>query len=222
MRRILQSQGAEVIHLGHNRSVDEIVRAAVQEDVQGVAVSSYQGGHIEYFRYLVDRLRAEGRPDVEGVRRRRRRDRARRDRRAARLRRHPHLLARGRPAPRPGPHGQHDRRGLRRRPRCRSSPRSLSTTCWPATSGRWPGPSPPSRSARSAATSSSACARPPPGVPCRCSASPAPAGRASRRSPTSWSAASASTRRTSSASRCSPSTRPGGEPAGRCSATASA
>src|ERR687892_316165 len=65
MRRILQSQGAEVIHLGHNRSVDEVVRAAVQEDVQGVAVSSYQGGHIEYFRYLVDRLRAEGRPDVK-------------------------------------------------------------------------------------------------------------------------------------------------------------
>jgi isobutyryl-CoA mutase len=65
MRRILQSQGAEVIHLGHNRSVDEIVRAAVEEDVQGVAVSSYQGGHIEFFRYLVDRLRAEGRPDAK-------------------------------------------------------------------------------------------------------------------------------------------------------------
>jgi methylmalonyl-CoA mutase len=64
MRRILQSQGAEVIHLGHNRSVDEVVRAAVQEDVQAVAVSSYQGGHVEYFRYLLDRLRAEGRPDV--------------------------------------------------------------------------------------------------------------------------------------------------------------
>jgi methylmalonyl-CoA mutase len=65
MRRILQSQGAEVVHLGHNRSVDEVVRAAVQEDVQGVAVSSYQGGHIEYFTYLVDRLRAEGRPDIK-------------------------------------------------------------------------------------------------------------------------------------------------------------
>jgi methylmalonyl-CoA mutase len=65
MRRILQAQGAEVVHLGHNRSVDEVVRAAVQEDAQGVAVSSYQGGHIEYFRYLVDRLRAEGRPDIK-------------------------------------------------------------------------------------------------------------------------------------------------------------
>ncbi|MGD9999796.1 MAG: methylmalonyl-CoA mutase family protein, partial [Ilumatobacteraceae bacterium] len=60
MRRILQAQGAEVIHLGHNRSVDEVVRAVVQEDVQGVAVSSYQGGHTEYFTYLLDRLREEG------------------------------------------------------------------------------------------------------------------------------------------------------------------
>jgi isobutyryl-CoA mutase len=60
MRRLLQSQGAEVVHLGHNRSVEEIVRAAVQEDVAGIAVSSYQGGHVEYFMYLVDRLRDLG------------------------------------------------------------------------------------------------------------------------------------------------------------------
>src|SRR5881398_3331185 len=60
MRRILQASGAEVIHLGHNRSVEEVVAAALQEDVQGVAVSSYQGGHVEYFKYLVDRLREEG------------------------------------------------------------------------------------------------------------------------------------------------------------------
>jgi methylmalonyl-CoA mutase len=65
MRRLLQSQGVEVVHLGHNRSVDEVVTAAVQEDVQGVAVSSYQGGHVEYFSYLVDRLRAAGRDDVQ-------------------------------------------------------------------------------------------------------------------------------------------------------------
>ncbi len=65
MRRILQSQGAEVIHLGHNRSVDDVVRAAVQEDVQGVAISSYQGGHVEYFTYLVDRLREQGRGDIK-------------------------------------------------------------------------------------------------------------------------------------------------------------
>jgi methylmalonyl-CoA mutase len=64
MRRLLQSQGAEVVHLGHNRSVDEVAKAAVAEDVQGVAISSYQGGHMEYFRYLVDRLRAEGRGDI--------------------------------------------------------------------------------------------------------------------------------------------------------------
>ncbi|SEG46462.1 methylmalonyl-CoA mutase [Thermomonospora echinospora] len=60
MRRILQSQGAEVIHLGHNRSVAEIVEAAIQEDAQGVAISSYQGGHVEFFRYLVDLLAERG------------------------------------------------------------------------------------------------------------------------------------------------------------------
>ncbi|RLV56162.1 methylmalonyl-CoA mutase [Aeromicrobium phragmitis] len=60
MRRILQSQGAEVIHLGHNRSVAEVVDAALEEDVQGVAVSSYQGGHVEYFEYLVESLAARG------------------------------------------------------------------------------------------------------------------------------------------------------------------
>ncbi|MDP2012881.1 MAG: cobalamin-dependent protein, partial [Actinomycetota bacterium] len=60
MRRLLQSQGAEVVHLGHDRSVDEVVTAVVQEDVQGVAISSYQGGHIEYFTYLVERLRQMG------------------------------------------------------------------------------------------------------------------------------------------------------------------
>lgn len=60
MRRILQAQGAEVIHLGHNRSVDEVVTAAIQEDVQGIAISSYQGGHVEFFSYLVDLLRERG------------------------------------------------------------------------------------------------------------------------------------------------------------------
>jgi methylmalonyl-CoA mutase len=57
MRRILQATGTEVIHLGHNRSVEEIVTAALQEDVQGIAVSSYQGGHVEFFKYMVDLLR---------------------------------------------------------------------------------------------------------------------------------------------------------------------
>jgi isobutyryl-CoA mutase len=60
MRRLLQAQGAEVIHLGHNRSVQDVVTAAVQEDVHAVAVSSYQGGHVEYFGYLVDELAARG------------------------------------------------------------------------------------------------------------------------------------------------------------------
>ncbi|HEX2012736.1 MAG TPA: fused isobutyryl-CoA mutase/GTPase IcmF [Roseateles sp.] len=60
MRRILQGMGAEVIHLGHNRSVDEVVNAALQEDAQGIAISSYQGGHVEYFKYMVELLRARG------------------------------------------------------------------------------------------------------------------------------------------------------------------
>ena len=60
MRRILQSMGAEVVHLGHNRSVDEVVTAALQEDAQGIAISSYQGGHVEYFKYMVDLLKSRG------------------------------------------------------------------------------------------------------------------------------------------------------------------
>ncbi|KQO36420.1 fused isobutyryl-CoA mutase/GTPase IcmF [Aeromicrobium sp. Leaf245] len=67
MRRIFQSQGAEVIHLGHNRSVKEVVDAAIEEDVQGVAVSSYQGGHVEYFEYLVESLREQGAGHVRVV-----------------------------------------------------------------------------------------------------------------------------------------------------------
>src|SRR5262250_3977811 len=65
MRRILQNMGAEVIHLGHNRSVEEIVTAALQEDVQGIAVSSYQGGHVEFFKYMLDLLRARDGADIK-------------------------------------------------------------------------------------------------------------------------------------------------------------
>ena len=65
MRRLIQAQGAEVVHLGHNRSVDDIVRAAIQEDADGIAVSSYQGGHNEFFRYMVDRLRDLGAPHIK-------------------------------------------------------------------------------------------------------------------------------------------------------------
>jgi methylmalonyl-CoA mutase len=56
MRRILQSTGSEVIHLGHNRSVQEIVNAALQEDAQGICITSYQGGHVEFFKYMIDLL----------------------------------------------------------------------------------------------------------------------------------------------------------------------
>src|SRR5579863_10396639 len=60
MRRLLQAGGAEVIHLGHNRSVLDIVDAAIQEDAQGIAVSSYQGGHMEFFKFMIDLLREKG------------------------------------------------------------------------------------------------------------------------------------------------------------------
>lgn len=65
MRRILQSHGCEVVHLGHNRSVEEIVTAALQEDAQGIAISSYQGGHVEFFKYMVDLLREKGGEHVQ-------------------------------------------------------------------------------------------------------------------------------------------------------------
>src|SRR5688500_10410812 len=60
MRRLIQGQGAEVVHLGHNRSVEDVVRAALQEDADGIALSSYQGGHVEYFKYMVDMLAERG------------------------------------------------------------------------------------------------------------------------------------------------------------------
>ena len=113
MRRILQGSGAEVIHLGHNRSVDEVVSAALQEDVQGVAVSSYQGGHLEYFKYMLDLLRAQGGEHIKvfggggGV------IVPGRDQGAARLRRRAHLLARGRPAHGAAGHDQRHAGALR-------------------------------------------------------------------------------------------------------------
>ncbi len=65
MRRILQSTGAEVIHLGHNRSVQEVVNAALQEDAQGICITSYQGGHVEYFKYMIDLLKANGGENIK-------------------------------------------------------------------------------------------------------------------------------------------------------------
>ncbi|HFE44178.1 MAG TPA: methylmalonyl-CoA mutase [Nannocystis exedens] len=64
MRRILQATGAEVIHLGHNRGAEEVVDAAIAEDAQAIAVSSYQGGHVEYFKYMVDLLREKNAADI--------------------------------------------------------------------------------------------------------------------------------------------------------------
>ncbi|KAF1717659.1 methylmalonyl-CoA mutase [Pseudoxanthomonas yeongjuensis] len=64
MRRLIQGQGAEVVHLGHNRSVEDVVRAALQEDADAIALSSYQGGHVEYFKYMVDMLKERGAPHI--------------------------------------------------------------------------------------------------------------------------------------------------------------
>src|SRR5260221_8779311 len=65
MRRILQATGCEVIHLGHNRSVEEIVTTALQEDAHGIAISSYQGGHVEFFKYMLDLLRERGGKNIK-------------------------------------------------------------------------------------------------------------------------------------------------------------
>src|SRR5260370_37206911 len=67
MRRILQAQGAEVVHLGHDRSVREVIDAVLEQDAQGVAVSSCQGGHVEYFEYLAERLEEAGAGQVRIV-----------------------------------------------------------------------------------------------------------------------------------------------------------
>ena len=65
MRRIIQSTGAEVIHLGHDRSVQEVVECAIQEDANAIAMTSYQGGHMEYFKYMYDLLKEKGRSDIK-------------------------------------------------------------------------------------------------------------------------------------------------------------
>ena len=123
MRRILQGMGAEVIHLGHNRSVDEVVTAALQEDVQGIAYQLLPGRPRRV-------LQVHGRPAAParrrahpGVRRRRRRDRAGGDPRAAGLRRGAHLQPRGRPAHGAAGHDRRDGHALRPRPRRRTRPR---------------------------------------------------------------------------------------------------
>lgn len=65
MRRIIQSTGVEVIHLGHDRSAEEVVNTAIQEDANAIAMTSYQGGHIEYFKYMYDLLKEKGAPHIK-------------------------------------------------------------------------------------------------------------------------------------------------------------
>jgi len=65
MRRIIQATGVEVIHLGHDRSVEEVVNCAIEEDANAIAMTSYQGGHIEYFKYMYDLLQKKGAPQIK-------------------------------------------------------------------------------------------------------------------------------------------------------------
>ncbi len=136
MRRILQGMGAEVIHLGHNRSVEEIVTAALQEDVQGIAMSSYQGGHVEFFKYMLDLLRERGGSNIRvyggggGV------IVPSRDQGPARLRRRAHLLAGGRSED--GPRGNDRPDGRRvRHDLGKAAPASLDVLKDKDTTKRW-------------------------------------------------------------------------------------
>ena len=125
---MLQASGAEVIHLGHNRSVDEIVTAALQEDVHGIAVSSYQGGHIEFFKYMIDLLRERGGANIKlfggggGV------IVPAEIAELHRLRRDAHLLAGGRRAHGPAGHDRRHARDARIRTCARACPHR-STRC---------------------------------------------------------------------------------------------
>ena len=215
MRRILQRQGAEVVHLGHNRSVDEVVAAAVQEDAQGIAISSYQGGHVEYFSYLVELLRERGAGHIRvyggggGVIVPREIELLH-ERGVARI----FSPEDGQRLGLPGMINVMIREcdvDLAAQP-----PASYDDLLRGRARPRWPAPSRSPRPGGCPPTSTSPRAAPSP-----CSASPAPAAPASPRSPTSWCAASGSTRRTSCASPCSPSTPPGARVAARCSATGS-
>ena len=215
MRRILQRQGAEVVHLGHNRSVDEVVAAAIQEDAQGVAISSYQGGHVEYFSYLVELLRERGAGHIRvyggggGVIVPREIELLH-ERGVARI----FSPEDGQRLGLPGMINVMIREcdvDLAAQPPASfddlyaGDTATLARTLTLAEAGRLP-----------ADLDLSPRRRPSP-----CSASPAPAAPASPRSPTSWCAVPRSTRRTSSASPCSPSTRRGARAAARCSATGS-
>ena len=211
-----------MIHLGHNRSVADVVRAAIQEDADGIAISSYQGGHVEYFKYAVDMLRERGRRPHPRVRRRRRHDHAGGDRRARGLRRRADLPPRT-TACTLGLVGMIDDL-VERAARAAGAPRRVP--------------------AEAAATDDLGVARMLSALEDGVARRRRPRARCARewtrdgrgrpgrrhhrhrrrgqvaRSPTSCSRASSSTSPTC-ASRCSRSTRPGAAPAARCSATAS-
>ncbi len=177
MRRLLQSQGAEVVHLGHDRSVATVVRAAMEEDAQGIALSSYQGGHVEYFSYLVEELERHGAGHVQvfggggGV--------IVPEEIALLRSRGVRIFAPedGQKLGLPGMINDPDRR-----PATSTWPPRAPTSrrCSPATRPRWPGRSPCWRPAAPPSSRSGWPPRPPSGT-CRSWASPAPAGRASPR-----------------------------------------
>ncbi len=185
MRRIIQDTGVEVIHLGHNRSVQEIVDAAVEEDVQGVAVSSYQGGHIEFFKYLVDLLRERGAAHVKvfggggGV------IVPAEIEELEALRRDQDLLARGRRAAGPAGHDQPARADAR----LPDGRRRRAPAGGPHAGQQAPGGEPasprPSRPRSARTATSRACGRSSgrrsAAAPCRSSGSPGPAGPANPR-----------------------------------------
>ena len=106
MRRIIQATGVEVIHLGHDRSVEEVVNTAIQEDANAIAMTSYQGGHNEYFKYMYDLLREKGAGHIKDLWRRRRGHPARGDPGTDGLWHNPHLFARRWPRTWPAGHDQ--------------------------------------------------------------------------------------------------------------------
>ena len=224
MRRILQSTGVEVIHLGHNRSVQEIVNAALQEDVQGIAITSYQGGHVEFFKYMIDLLKAGGGENIK-------------------------VFGGGGGVIVPEELSELHAYGVSRiyTPEDGQSmglqgminevvemadldlaPLAPGAGCGPGRPAGWRPPVAGTGSLpdwktepiRKRCANRSRRRQRPAGH--RCSASPAPAARANPRSPTSWSAVSASTRRTASSWPSSASIPPANAPAAPCSATASA
>ncbi len=134
MRRLLQASGAEIVHLGHNRGVAEIVAAAVEEDVQGVAITSYQGGHLEFFTYLRRLLDERGAGDVRIYGGGGGSDRPFGDRRAPPAGHRPHLLARGRPSHGAAGDDRRRPRGVRLRSRREAARRARGAV--PATGPR--------------------------------------------------------------------------------------